>query len=147
MTAAPLRRAAGGALLLALAVVFIVGGTQLNVGTARRMGPGYFPLSVGLVLAALALGVIVNAVRGDEAVEKPEWLSFIGIGGGVAAFALAAPALGLLPAAFCAVVAASLPDRRLPVWGKVVLGLCVAALVWLIFIVGLGLPFAAFREF
>jgi hypothetical protein len=42
-------------------------------------------------------------------------------------------------------MATSLPDRRLPFAGKLTLAAGVAALVWLIFIVGLGLPFMAFR--
>jgi hypothetical protein len=42
---------------------------------------------------------------------------------------------------------ASLPDRSLPLYGKALLGLAVAAGAWVLFILALGLPFKAFAGF
>lgn len=145
MSAGAPRRAAGGALLLAMAGLFIAGGLQLDLGTPRRMGPGFFPVAVGAILAFLSLGIKLTAIRGEEHAARPEWTAFLAVAAGLATFALVAPTFGLLPAAFLCVIATSLPDRRLPLVGKAALAAGIAALIWLIFIVGLRLPFMAFR--
>lgn len=145
MSAGAPRRAAGGALLLAMAAFFVAGGLQLDLGTPRRMGPGFFPIGVGAILAVLALGIIFTAIRGEEHPARPQWAACIAIVGGLGVFALVVPALGLLPAAFLCVLVTSLPDHRLPFTSKLILAAGVAALVWLVFIVGLRLPFIPFR--
>ena len=141
------RSAVGGLLLLALALAFIAGSLQLDLGTARRMGPAYFPLAAGTILALLAIAIVITALMEKEQVEKPHWASALAIAGGLAAFAIVTPLWGILPGTFCTVIAASLPERRLSLPGKLLLALVVAAGIWLVFIVGLGLPFTAFRGF
>ena len=42
-----------GLLFLVLGVAFALGAQTYNVGTGARMGPGYFPLMLGVVLALL----------------------------------------------------------------------------------------------
>jgi hypothetical protein len=47
-----------GLMFIAVGIAFAWGATNYNVGEAARMGPGYFPLMLGIVMAALG-GFIV----------------------------------------------------------------------------------------
>ncbi len=49
-----------GAIFVALGGAFAYTASTYDVGTLRAMGPGYFPLALGLVLAAL--GVVIMAI-------------------------------------------------------------------------------------
>ena len=56
---------AAGALFCAFGVAFAWGAATYNVGSGARMGPGYFPLIVGLLIALLvavitALGLVFD---------------------------------------------------------------------------------------
>ena len=44
-----------GLLYFAIGVAFAWGATNYNIGDGARMGPGYFPLLLGIVLAVLLL--------------------------------------------------------------------------------------------
>ena len=52
-----------GALFLAFAVFFFVTALNYPAGTAARMGPGYFPRLLAIVLAAIGLAVMLGSVR------------------------------------------------------------------------------------
>jgi hypothetical protein len=49
----------GGLLMLVLGIVVAVQGTSYSIGTLSRMGPGYFPVALGVILAlcGIAIGV------------------------------------------------------------------------------------------
>lgn len=51
-----------GLLYMALGIAFALGARTYNVGTGARMGPGYFPLMLGIVLAILGAVVVFNAL-------------------------------------------------------------------------------------
>ena len=57
-----------GLLFMALGIAFALGARTYNVGTGVRMGPGYFPLMLGIVLAVLGAIEIVKAL----VVGKPD---------------------------------------------------------------------------
>ena len=50
-----------GLLLTLVGGGFAIGATSYNVGESSRMGPGYFPLMVGVLLALLGASVIVKS--------------------------------------------------------------------------------------
>lgn len=130
---------------LAVALAFMVAAMQLDTGTPRRLGPGAYPMAAALLLELLCVALALSAWANGERTHRADWGPAVAICMALAAFALLTPSLGVLPGAFCATVAASLPDRALRWRGKLMLGLVVAAGVWLVFILGLRLPFTAFR--
>lgn len=137
----------GGALLIVLSIIFMVGGLDLGLGVPTRLGTGAFPFLTGAVLAVLALAICIEERRGDGIAEMPDWIGFLAITAALAIFATTADRFGLVPAAFLTVVVASLPDRSLPLIGKAILGCIVAAASWAVFIEVLNLPFKAFAGF
>lgn len=139
--------AVGGVALLAVALIFVIGGVQIGLGSPIRLGAGAFPALTGLVLGGLALGIIVEALTEPFTPERPDWVSFVGISASLAVFSVVAPRFGLIPAVFLATITASLPDRSLAMPGKIVLALAMSAIGWGVFIELLDLPFKSFRGF
>ena len=137
----------GGAILLVLSVIFVVGGWQLGLGVPTRLGTGAFPFITGLVLAILAIVICIEERRGDGIAERPDWIAFAAICASLAVFAVTADRIGLVPGTFLTVIIASLPDRSLSLVGKAVLGLIVALGCWALFIELLNLPFRPFAGF
>jgi len=72
-----------GLMFIAVGIGFSWGTTTYNVGEAARMGPGYFPLVLGCVLAALGAFIIFEALvvetEDGEPIGKWAWrpLAFI----------------------------------------------------------------------
>ncbi len=46
-----------GLMFMCVGVAFAWGATTYNVGTGARMGPGYFPLMLGILLALIGSGL------------------------------------------------------------------------------------------
>ena len=59
---------AGGIFVL-IGGAFVVGSLGYELGTPLRMGPGYFPLLVGAILAALGLAVVVKGLIAGEVIS------------------------------------------------------------------------------
>jgi Tripartite tricarboxylate transporter TctB family len=107
----------GGALMVAIGG-WVVLQTALNypIGTLQRMGPGYFPLVLGIILIATGLYIAGKAFvtgpgRAVMPARQPQWRAWALISLGIAGFVGAADYLGLVPAAFTVVFIAALGDR------------------------------------
>ena len=57
-----------GLMFAIVGIAFAVGATNYNIGTGARMGPGYFPLGLGVILAVLG-GIIM--LKGSIGKAKP----------------------------------------------------------------------------
>ena len=53
-----------GLMFTIVGISFAIGATNFDVGSAARMGPGYFPLLLGIVLALLGVIVTLQSLRG-----------------------------------------------------------------------------------
>lgn len=137
----------GGLILVALSIVFMVGGWELGLGVPTRLGTGAFPFITGAVLAVLAAVICIEERRGDGIAETPDWIAFLAICAALAVFAATADRIGLVPGTFLTVIVASLPDRSLPLAGKAILGGILAVACWGLFIEMLNLPIKPFVGF
>jgi len=136
-----------GALFMALGAFAMVYGSRYAVGTASRMGAGYFPLliSSGLVLIGLVLLVRAIVSASGDSIGAIGWRPLALILAGVAGFGLLIDRLGLLPAGILLIVAARLADRE---WGIVETALLALGLTLgtaALFLWGLGLPIKLLR--
>ncbi len=62
-------------MFIAIGLVFFVGANSYSIGSAARMGPGYFPRILGGIL--VVLGVLVS---GAGLKNQAEWAQSAGIG-------------------------------------------------------------------
>lgn len=77
-----------------------------EIGTPTRMGPGFLPAAVGLILVGTGLALMVKALRlsAQEPIEHHDIMPLLLILAGVVAFALMIEPFGLIPALFGLVV-------------------------------------------
>ncbi|MBC5766257.1 tripartite tricarboxylate transporter TctB family protein [Ramlibacter albus] len=99
-----------GLMFMTIGVAFAWGSTTYNIGEGARMGPGYFPLLLGIVLTLLGGGILFESLVVEtpdgEKIGKWAWrpLAFILLAnfafgvllGGVPALHI--PAMGLIVA-------------------------------------------------
>jgi len=130
-----------GILFLALGAFAMIYGSRYSLGTAARMGPGYYPLlaSSGLVLLGLVLVVRSFIATGGEA-GLINLRPLILILAGTLAFGLLIDRAGLIIAGLVLVFAARLADRGFRPVEVSILAVCLVAFTLAIFRYGLGMP-------
>jgi putative tricarboxylic transport membrane protein len=112
-----------------------------DVGIAGRMGPGYFPLIAGSLLALLGLATIVRAVVLDRTeVGKFYFRPMLLIIGAVIAFGLLLDPAGLIISTLVLVVIARLAGHEFRIREVLISYVLLVAAAWLVFIYWLGLP-------
>ncbi|MGO4906790.1 tripartite tricarboxylate transporter TctB family protein [Pseudorhodobacter sp. W20_MBD10_FR17] len=129
---------AGGALLAAIgAFVAVYAVAHYDIGTLRRMGPGFFPALLGGVLAVLGLVIALPAWARGAAPVHIVWKDAAAVLAAILVFAAGLERGGLVLVTASAVLIASIaaPDRRIG-W-RFVLAAVVTALSVLIFHFGL----------
>ena len=111
-----------GLMFMGIGVAFAVGAGTYNVGTGARMGPGYFPLMLGIVLALLGAvitfqALVVHTENGDK-VGKWAWRPIGFILGANLAFgvllgglpSIKVPAMGMIIAIYALTIISSLAE-------------------------------------
>ncbi len=129
-----------GLLFLALGGFAFIYGSRYTIGTAVRMGPGYFPrlVSSGLILLGVIL-VLRALVRDGEKVQSLALRPLLVVLGATLAFGLLIEQGGFWLASILLVAGSRLADRGFRVVEVAVLALFLTALITVIFRYGLGL--------
>ncbi|MGB6103812.1 MAG: tripartite tricarboxylate transporter TctB family protein [Pusillimonas sp.] len=139
-----------GIMFVALGAGFALGATSYSMGTAARMGPGYFPFWLGVLLALIgavvALGALSPKATATE-LDKFDWkITFIVIGS-VALSGILLNYLGVYLTVFLLVVMSSLASHEFSWKVATLTGIFLVLFVWLAFIKGLGLIFPLWPSF
>lgn len=126
-----------GALMLLTGLGAVYMGLDYHVGSLTQMGPGFFPVAVGAVLALMgvliALGARNPAPDDEEAHQPPEWRGWICITASIVAFIVLGKYGGLVPATFAVTFISALGDRENRVKEAVLLALAMCAVAVVVF--------------
>jgi len=134
---------AAGLLFVGFGAVAIVAGSDYPMGTAARMGPGYFPRILGGLLVALGAAIALGALRPNGtpiAFGSPMPAAIVLAA--VVLFGVAAPLLGLVAAAFLVVAISARASSEYRMKESLISGAVLAAAAAAIFVYGLGLQLA-----
>ena len=139
-----------GIMFIGIGLGFALGATKYSMGTAARMGPGYFPFWLGICLAIMGVVVALSGVSKKavkEEIAKFDWKIFFIIIGAVVLCGAVFSFLGVYVSVFLLVMISSLASHEYN-W-KIALATSVFLLlvVWLAFIEGLGLIFPLWPQF
>jgi len=139
-----------GVMFLVVGLGFAAGATQYSMGTAARMGPGYFPFWLGMLMAILGAGVALSGLSAKAEkveVEKFDFNIVFIIIGSVALTGLALNFLGVYISVFLLVFLSSMASHVFNWKVAAANGLFLVLFSWLAFIKGLGLIFPLWPSF
>lgn len=130
-----------GLLFMAFGLVTLVIGWAYPMGTVSRMGPGYFPRILALLL--LGLGALLS-LRGFRSTAEPpatwQWRPLAIILAGAGVFGLTGQWLGVVGASLALVLISSVASQDFRWREALVSGAIQAVAAAAIFIYGLGVP-------
>jgi len=135
----------GGLLSVALGVFALVTASSYPMGTLLRMGPGFFPSTIAVLIILLGFALIGAALRSrpNQSSVNIRFRPVLMIGLGIVLFALLLERAGLIPATLALVLVSSLAEPRWQPGRALLLALAMTALVYVIFIIVLQIPVAA----
>ncbi|MET0314177.1 MAG: tripartite tricarboxylate transporter TctB family protein [Hansschlegelia sp.] len=137
------REVACGAVFLVVAALFSYGTIDLPLGTAVRMGPGYFPLMLAVILGILGAIIIVKGLgRAPSPFGSIPWRGILFICLGPIVFGLTVRDFGLVAAIALVAVIATLASARAGWRLAAILTITLTAFCVIVFSYGLGLPYA-----
>ena len=118
------------------------------VGTTLRMGPGYFPSLLGLILICFGLYIMVRGLRKGEMI-KGHWSirALIILPLSVVAFGVTMELAGFIPALFAGIFVSAVSGREFKFKEVLLLAVLLTALSVSLFIWGLGLPYQLIKGF
>ena len=121
----------GGVCLIAL---------DYTMGSAARMGPGYFPRTLGLLLAVLGVYLILRSFRlQGEKIAFPTFRPLVIVLAGVLVFSLVVTSLGLVLSTIVLVLLASTASHEYRKVESVIASIALAGFCVLAFRYGLSL--------
>jgi Tripartite tricarboxylate transporter TctB family len=131
-----------GVMLIAIGIAAIVLARDYPLGTALRMGPGYFPTVLGAVLALFGLVLVVRAFRSsDRIVGNWSIRALIILPVAFVLFGVLIDRAGFIPALIVLIIGASAAGREFKLVEVVLLAIGLTAACVAVFIFGLGLPY------
>jgi len=129
-----------GLLFVAFGVFAIIVARNYPLGTAARMGPGYFPRLLGILLIVLGAALSLTALRG-QGPPLPGWkwrpVSIVLLS--VVAFGLVLTHAGLVLSTIVLIAVASTASREFRFRESLLSGVLLAALSVGVFVIGLKL--------
>ena len=148
-----------GLMFMGVGVAFAWGATTYNVGEGARMGPGYFPLMLGVLMAILGAVItfksLVVETEGGDRIGSWAWkplvyiilanLVFGVLLGGLPSIKL--PAMGMIAAIYALTFIASMAETGWKVKNTFILATVLALGSYVAFVLVLKLQFAVWPTF
>ncbi len=138
---------AGLSLVVVGLFVTLYAWTHYQIGQPARMGPGFFPVALGSLLAFLGVIVVLFALRPAVHVLVPPTFAvrpLLAVLAAVAIFSLLINRLGLVPATIALTFVAALAERPYKMRRTALLAIALSAIAWLTFTLALQMNLPAF---
>ena len=134
-----------GVLFIGFGIVAVIVSRDYPIGTARAMGPGYFPIYLGIIIIVLGAALAVRGFWVDgEGIGAWGWRPLLWLSAAFAAFGWLIEGYGFVLALLALIVASSLAGRDTrPLELGILIVLLIAGSVAL-FVYGLELPYRLF---
>lgn len=148
-----------GLMFMGVGLAFAWGASTYNVGEGSRMGPGYFPLVLGILLAAIGAFTIFESMvvetEDGEPIGRVSWKPLVFVIGANVVFGillgglprLGIPSFGLIVGIYALVFVASLAGEEFNWKEVIVLATILAVGSYLAFVLLLKLQFPVWPAF
>ena len=133
-----------GLMYMVIGLFFTYMATQYSMGTPAKMGPGYFPFWLGLVMTVLGLVILIKSLGAKAAIEKVPPFNWRVIGlitGSVVLYGVLLPIMGFIVAVFVLVFLSASASHEFHWKGTLINAIFLIVFTYLVFVVGLKLQF------
>ena len=133
-----------GIMYMVIGLFFTIVASQYQMGTAAKMGPGYFPFYLGILMTFLGLLVLLQSFSAKAAIEripKFNWRIIAQITGAGVLYGLLLPRLGFLIAVVVLVFVSASASKEFTWKGTTINAAFLVAFTYSVFVLGLKLQF------
>ena len=139
-----------GMMFIALGLLFVGLSRQYQLGTAAKMGPGYFPTVLGGLLALLGLMIAAGAfskTNVEARLQKVGWRELFLVLLGIALFAILLPKLGMVVSLWILIFVSAFASHEFSFKETALSAIVLSILGWVVFAKGLELQMAVWPKF
>lgn len=131
-----------GLLLIAVGVLAVAVASGYPFGTMTRVGAGFFPIVLGVLLVLFGLYILVRGLAAAEPIEAG-WSprALVLLPASLALFGFLLDRAGLVPALAVLIVGSAAASRQFDLAEVALLALVLIAFAAAVFVWGLGLPY------
>jgi hypothetical protein len=129
---------------------FSLGALNYKLGEPARMGPGWFPFWIGILLLAVGIATATNGLRRGTAVDKvrpPELRTIAWVIGAVVAFGVLLQPAGLILSLAALIILSSLASHEFSWRGALLSAVVLIAFSTLVFVEGIQLQISLWPAF
>ncbi len=133
-----------GIMYMVIGLFFAIVATRYQYGTAAKMGPGYFPFWLGMLMAAMGLLVLIRSMGAKATIEAIPKFNFKVIGlitGSIILYGLLLPKMGFIVAVLVLVMIASSASKEFSWKVALINSVVLIAFTYSVFVLGLKLQF------
>jgi len=131
-----------GLMFMAFGAAALVLGRNLAMGTAVRMGPGYFPAVLGGLLILFGLYFVARSLKAPVRIEGDwPWRPMIVLTISLLMFGFLMDRAGFVPALFVLVFGSAAAGKEFKLLEVLLLSCFLTAFATALFVWGLGLPY------
>ena len=140
-----------GGLMMLIGIGAAVTGSGYKFGTLARMGPGFMPVVLGILLAFVGILIAGTALTSSEPDDgkflpaNPQWFGWFCILAGPVLFIVFGQYGGMIPAIFACVFVSALGDKTATYKSSLILAAGVTVFGVLLFHYLLSIPFPLLR--
>jgi hypothetical protein len=132
----------GGVMLIAIGIAAAALARNYPLGTTLRMGPGYFPILLGGIVALFGLYLVIKAFREGEAIAGGWSLrALIGVPLSLVLFGVLMDRAGFVPALAVLIFGSAAAGTEFNLLEVALLTVVLTTFCVAVFIWGLGLPY------
>ena len=129
-----------GLMFMATGIAFAWGATSYTIGEGARMGPGYFPRILGILLIVLGGILALRATRSaGPPMPRFKWRPLVVVLGSVVLFGAIVRTVGVALSTVLLIVTASAASHEFRPRESLIAGVLLAALAVGVFVIGLQL--------
>lgn len=139
-----------GILFLAAGLFFAIFALDYNMGTPAKMGPGYFPFYLGVLLSIMGAYIALRALPKSNDKTEVEKFDFRTLGfvlGAVCAFGFLLQPMGLFVALFALVMISAFASHEFSIRTALINAAVLITLCYVVFVKLLSLQFPLFPRF
>jgi hypothetical protein len=141
---------AAGLMFVVIGLIFSFIARSYTMGTAAKMGPGYFPFWLGILLALIGVIVLANSMSKkapSDKLAKWDWASVLWVTGSVVIFGLLLKPMGLIVSLSFLIIISAMASHEFHWKGTVLNVVLMNVIAYVAFVWGLNLQFQVWPSF